>query len=78
MRLSVLKAHAALAAVLGTVLALGAVGAMQAFFCVGHARADGFALLDGDTADQGGAGKQRDDEREFHHLLSYSTPTLQP
>jgi hypothetical protein len=53
MRLSVLKAHAALAAVLGAVLALGAVGAMQAFFCVGHARADGFALVDGDACEQG-------------------------
>jgi hypothetical protein len=57
MRQSVLKTHAAFATGLGAVLALGAVGAMQALFRVGHARADGFALLNGDAADQGSGGK---------------------
>ena len=57
MRQSVLKTHAAFTTRLGAVLALGAVGAMQALFRVGHARADGFALLNGDAADQGSGGK---------------------
>lgn len=50
---SALEADAAGAAFVGAVFALGAVGAMQALVCVGHAGADGLALGDRDACDQG-------------------------